>query len=79
MTTKELLDILYQIQECDNIQLDSIKPLDENKYELSIYYGRRLYSKKLVVHTDTGVTSSNYYDDIKQMAMAIVWDTDEDS
>jgi len=69
MTIKELLDLLYQMQESDRAQLNSIKPLDENKYELLIYSdwmdGGRFYSKKFVVHADTGVTSSNYYDDIK--------------
>ena len=69
MTIKELLDLLYQMQESDRAQLNSIKPLDENKYELLIYSdwmdGGRFYSKTFVVYADTGVTSSNYYDDIK--------------
>ena len=69
LTLHELLDLLYKMQESGKAQLDSIKPLDENKYELSInsdwINGRRFYSKIFVVDADTGVTSSSYDDDIK--------------
>jgi len=71
MTIKELLDLFYKMQESGKAQLDSIELLDENKYELSINSdwidGRRSYNKIFVVDADTGVTSSNYYDDI-------IWD-----
>ena len=69
MNMKDLLDLLYKMQESGRAQLDSIKPLDENKYELSINSdwgdGGRFYSKTFIVDADNNNASSNYYHHIK--------------
>lgn len=70
MTIKELLDLLYKMQESGKAQLDSIKLLDETDYEISINSdwidGRRFYSKIFVVNAETGATTSGFDD--------IIWD-----
>ena len=68
MTIKDLLDLLYQMQESGSAHLDWIKPLNENDYELSIYSdwgdGGRFYSKTFIVDVETGATTPGF-DDIK--------------